>query len=79
MANHHLTLNQPAEGVTFYKISNILEKGTPQSCMEVVGTVQTRQKIKIFFVLSNMSDTRFLKWVGQMNRDILLRVHQNLI
>jgi len=45
MANHHLTLNQPAEGVTFYKISNILEKGTPQSCMEVVGTVQTRQKI----------------------------------
>jgi hypothetical protein len=36
IANRHLKSKQPAEGVPFYKISKILEKGTPQSCMEVV-------------------------------------------
>ena len=30
---------QQAEGVSFYKISKILEKDTPQSCMEVVWAI----------------------------------------
>jgi len=46
IANHHLTTKQPAEGVPFYKISKILEKGTPQSRMEVVSDTMDVQWIQ---------------------------------
>jgi len=35
---------QPAEGVPFYKISKILEKGTPQSYIEVVSAYLEKTK-----------------------------------